>query len=109
MPGTGYGDTNPHQWVESLPGAWAFDLYEGEVLIFRNAGCVHQFKNVTENPEFFSVRVFSSDISPVLARHHVFNWTQARQFAKLPLSLGQLLEFELTPLEEEQKMGRESE
>ena len=68
------------EWIRSVPGVWTLELEEGDLLLFNNAGCVHKFENISEKPDIYSVRVLNSDISPILARYHIFNWEQARHF-----------------------------
>lgn len=86
VPGSDHASPNPLSWIQSVPGVWALDLEAGDVLIFNNAGCAHKFENVSVNPEGFSMRVFNTDIAPVLAKHHIFNWEQARLFAMFAIS-----------------------
>ena len=86
IPGSAGISPEHSQWIQSVPGVWQLDLEAGEVLIFNNAACVHKFSNVSEsNPEAFSLRLLTDDISPMLARHHCFNWGQARFFAKMQI------------------------
>lgn len=78
-----YGDLKHPKWIQSVPGVWECELEAGDVLIFNNAACFRKFESVTENTEAFSLRVFNDDISPLLAKFHVFNWQQARFCAKI--------------------------
>ena len=85
IPGSDPTSPDPHEWIQSVPGVWTFVVKEGDVLLFNNAGNVHKFENISERPEIYSVRVLNSDISPILAKLHVFNWGQARHIAKLAI------------------------
>ena len=83
IPGSEPGSPYPLDWIQTVPGVWAFELEAGDVLIFNNAACVHKFENLSENPEAFSARVLGirSDGSPVMAKHWILNWEQARRQA----------------------------
>lgn len=92
IPGSDRTSSNHLKWIESVPGVWAFELEAGDLLIFNNTACVHKFVNVTEVPEVFSMRVLTGNLSPVLAKHHIFNWQQARQSITLLFSMSKTVE-----------------
>ena len=94
IPGSDRESSDPFKWIKSVPGVWSFEVSARDVLIFNNAGCVHKFANVTEDPEIFSLRIFSRDLSPVTARHHVCNWEEARFWAARSMTLGKIVQSE---------------
>ena len=103
--GTGRKDSNRQKWIQSVPGVWAFELEQGDLLIFSNAGCVHQFENITKDPEAFSLRVPTINVSPVMAKHWIFNWEQARSYINVVVPTMSSLwrsgkEVEIEPVEE---------
>ena len=99
IPGSGRSCSQPREWMKSVPGVWSTELEAGDVFIFNNSGNLHQFENITKDPEVFSLRVPNMDMSPVLARHHLCNWDQARYFSKLLLKDRNKI-VEVVPVEE---------
>lgn len=76
------------KFLETVPGAFKFDLVPGDVMLFNNSACVHKFMNASEHPEVLSIRMVNMDISPLTAANDCFHWTQARYIAKVVLSGG---------------------
>ena len=76
------------KFLETVPGAFKFELVPGDVMLFNNAACVHKFMNASEHPEVFSIRTVNMDISPLAAANDCFHWEQAQYVAKVVLSGG---------------------
>ena len=92
IPGSEPGSPNPQKWTQSVPGVWMSDLEEGDLLLWNNSACVHQFENLTENPEIFSMRTFNRDMSPVIAKFFILNWRESMKFARDILAGAKTLE-----------------
>ena len=67
---------------------YEFDVGEGDVLLFNNSACIHKFMNLTENPEIFTMRLFTTDASPLTLRNDLFNWTGAKYFTGILMDGG---------------------
>jgi len=79
-------DTSQMEWLDALPGYYEFELDEGDVLLFNNSACIHKFLNLTQNPEIYTLRLFSGDASPLTLRNDFFNWPGAKYFASILLN-----------------------
>lgn len=79
-------DDQHMEWLEKLPGYYEFELEAGDVLLFNNSACIHKFMNLTENPEIFTLRLFSLDSSPLILKNDVLNWEGAKYFASILLN-----------------------
>jgi hypothetical protein len=74
---------NRDDWLKKIPSYWSFILKQNEILLFNNSKCIHKFKNICEQAEAFSIRVYHSDSSHLIRRNGILNLNSAYHFSKI--------------------------
>ena len=75
-------------WISEVPEYYGFDLKAGEVLLFNNSHCIHQFINTTGEEVVYTIRLTCFDSSPLILCNDIFNWKQAYHFSKILVNGG---------------------
>lgn len=81
-------DESKLEWMDKIPALYEFEVSEGDVLLFNNSACIHKFMNLSENPEIFTLRLFTTDASPLTLKNDLFNWTGAKYFTSILMDGG---------------------
>jgi hypothetical protein len=59
--------------IEKLPFYYSFELEEGDVLIFNNSNCIHEFENISEIVDSYSIRFLTSRVADEIIQHDLLN------------------------------------
>jgi copper oxidase (laccase) domain-containing protein len=76
---------NHMQWLNRLPNYYHFQVHANEVLLFNNCMCIHKFENLIKNEEIYTIRLLSSDCSPLIFKKDIFNWQHIKHSIKISL------------------------
>lgn len=74
-------DTKHMQWLNKIPYHFSFVIEEGDLLIFNSSKTIHKFKNKTGNESVYSLRLHTTDGSPIVFKHNLFNWELSKTYA----------------------------